>query len=274
MIWLSRFSAELGAGPAMGVGVDNREVSLDRSRFSMVLSASPSPSALRRGAFLLSAALVLAASPARADDEEDAAEEPAVDEPPVASIDDAEIDDEEETEVVIRSRFPKPPPGPSGKGRPTRVPEDRARFRGGVSAQIGGYIIEDTGLGLFGIQGRLGAQIIDEFGIYATPGFQLGASTEGALARVSIGVIPELTLGDLWFIGAGPEVFAAAGIDDELDVFGGAYLIAARLRTGFAFGSKRPGRRHAFTLAFDGHVDFYDGKVGVAPTVALGYDAF
>jgi hypothetical protein len=38
--------------------------------------------------------------------------------------------------------------------------------------------------------------------------------------------------------------------------------------------SKRPGRRHAFTVAFDGHVDFYDGRVGVAPTIALGYDAF
>ncbi len=226
---------------------------------------------------LLASALALAAAPALADDEDAPAEEPEAGQPetsPPASADEDAEEEEEETEVVVRSRFPAPPPGPSGKGRPTRVEEDRARFRGGVSAQIGGYFIEDTGLGLFGIQGRLGAQIIDEFGIYATPGFQMGASTEGALARVSIGVIPELTLGDLWFIGAGPEVFAAAGIDDDVDVFGGAYLIAARLRTGFAFGSKRPGRRHAFTLAFDGHVDFYDGKVGVAPTVALGYDAF
>lgn len=221
-------------------------------------------------------AMALAATPARADEEEDAAEQPAARPAPapVAGADEEAEEEEEETEVVVRSRFPKPPPGPSGRGRPMPVDEDRARFRGGVSAQIGGYVIEDTGLGLFGIQGRLGAQIIDEFGIYATPGFQMGASLDGAVARVSIGVVPELTLGDLWFIGAGPEVFAAAGIGEDGDLFGGAYLIAARLRTGFAFGSKRPGRRHAFTLAFDGHVDFYDGKVGVAPTVALGYDAF
>jgi len=42
----------------------------------------------------------------------------------------------------------------------------------------------------------------------------------------------------------------------EVDFFGGAYYVAARLRTRFAFGSKRPGRRHAFTLAFDSRVDF------------------
>ncbi len=238
-------------------------------------TSSRSP-AQRWGTVVVATALLLAPTAAFADDEVEAADEPAAnDEPAVAADDESEEEEEEEeTEVIVRSRFPKPPPGPTGKGRPTRVHEDRARFRGGVSAQIGGYVIEDTGLGLFGIQGRLGAQIIDEFGIYATPGFQMGASTDGAVARVSVGVVPELCLGDLWFIGAGPEVFAAAGIGDDGDFFGGAYFIAARLRTGFAFGSKRPGRRHAFTLAFDGHVDFYDDKVGIAPTVALGYDAF
>jgi hypothetical protein len=57
-------------------------------------------------------------------------------------------------------------------------------------------------------------------------------------------------------------------------VLGDPLNIALRTRAGFAFGRKRPGRRHAFTLALDGRLDFYEEGVGVAPTIGLGYDAF
>lgn len=152
--------------------------------------------------------------------------------------------------------------------------EDRARFRGGVSAEIGAYRIDGQTLGLFGLQGRLGVQFRDWIGLYAAPSFQFGVGEWDVMGRVALGVVPEFTVGDLFFFGAGPEFFAAAGATDEHGVFGTAANIGVLGRAGFAFGSKRPGRRHAFTLAGDLRVDFYRDDLGVAPTLSLGYDAF
>lgn len=160
--------------------------------------------------------------------------------------------------------------------------EDRARFRGGVSAYGGAYLFGGFAIPYGGVEGRLGAQIRDWVAVYAEPAFLLGGrlgETGGSVvARVSLGVIPEFTVADLWFIGLGPEVYAVAGgghstIDNTTGFFASASYVGINGRTGFAFGSKRPGRRKCFTLAFDGRVDFFGGHPGFAPALSLGYDA-
>lgn len=245
-------------------------------------------------ACLAAAVVVLAPGAARADDEpvdggwwSDDADEAA---PPEDSseIDDAEAaDDDDAAEEVA----PPPPAVHPKRHKALKVrarrartwdrhrsgvveEEDRARFRGGVSAEIGAYRIDGETLGLFGLQGRLGVQIRDWIGLYAAPSFQFGFGEWDVMGRVGLGLVPELTVGDLFFIGAGPELFAAAGVTDEHGVFGTAANIGVLGRAGFAFGSKRPGRRHAFTLAGDVRIDFYRNDLGVAPTLSLGYDAF
>lgn len=163
------------------------------------------------------------------------------------------------------------------------TPADRVRFRGGVSLLGGAYCLADAeGEGsdmtycafIGGVEGRLGVQFNDVFGLYATPSFQLGGGAWAVIGRVSVGIMPELTFGDVLFIGLGPEIFAADAAPDNADAFGEQSHLGVRGRAGLAFGSKRPGRRHAFTLATDIRVDIFDETVGVAPTFALGYDAF
>lgn len=246
-------------------------------------------------ACLAAAVVVLAPDAARADEPADGgwwsdegSADDASDADAADDVEEAEDDDGEEAAEVA----PPPPPVVRHKkhkalkvrARRARTwdrhrsgvveEEDRARFRGGVSAEIGAYRIDGETLGLFGLQGRLGVQIRDWIGLYAAPSFQFGFGEWDVMGRVGLGLVPELTVGDLFFIGAGPELFAAAGVTDEHGVFGTAANIGVLGRAGFAFGSKRPGRRHAFTLAGDVRIDFYRNDLGVAPTLSLGYDAF
>lgn len=181
---------------------------------------------------------------------------------------------------------PPPAPGPS-KGRQLRADgdgddesdgprptgRDHARFRGGVSLYGGGYLIRGTGIGYGGLEGRLGVQIRDWVGIYAEPAFLVGADSSGVIGRVSLGVIPEFSVADIWFIGAGPELYAVAGATKN-SYFVASSIVGVNARTGFAIGSKRPGRRHSFTIAADLRLDFFDGHPGVAPALSLGYDAW
>ena len=166
------------------------------------------------------------------------------------------------------SGFPPPPPPPAGKGIPTPVHEDPVRIRGGASAHFGAYTNRSFTLGLIGIDGRIGAQFMDMFGLYAMPRVSFGLG-DRELVRLGVALVPELTVEDLFFIGAGPEVYAPLG-----DLSAPAVPVAIRARTGFAFRSKRPGRRHAFSLAFDFSADFREDRVAFAPALSLGYDAF
>ena len=201
-----------------------------------------------------------------------------------ASAQESWLDDEPEPSATDRheesaptsSGFPAPPPPPPPTdARPRKVHPSRARFRGGASALVGSYWYGGRGAGAIGAQGRLGAQVTDVFGVYATPTV-LTMPGYGAtpLNRVSVGAVFDATIDHRFYIGGGPEIFGtfrSTGSGRELDE---QLPIALRMRTGLAFGSVRPGRRHAFTLGFDGTIDFYDSGIGVAPTLSLGYDAF
>src|SRR5262245_41190733 len=132
-----------------------------------------------------------------------------------------------------------------------------SRFRWGVSAaggpMMGGY---EGGAG--GLDARFGWQFDSMFAVYAQPALLLGAgasaSVEGAsatgLALYGMGVLADVTLIDLFYVGAGPELLlgaigeasASASTTGTSASASGAtgpfFSIAAR--AGFAFGSKRP----------------------------------
>jgi hypothetical protein len=174
------------------------------------------------------------------------------------------------------SGFPAaPPPPPPTDARPRRVHASRSRFRGGVSGLLGSYWLDGRGSGAIGVMGRLGAQVTDVFGVYATPTvLTMPGYGDRGLTRASLGVVFDATIDHRFYIGGGPEIFGTFRSGGLGPVVEDQRLFALRMRTGLAFGSVRPGRRHAFTLGFDGSLDFYDGTLGVAPALSLGYDAF
>lgn len=174
------------------------------------------------------------------------------------------------------SGFPEPPPPPAPTdARPRKVHASRSRFRGGVSGLLGSYWLDGRGAGAFGVMGRLGAQVTDVFGVYATPAvLTMPGYADRGLTRASLGVVFDATIDHRFYIGGGPEIFGTFRSGSLGPVVEDQRVFALRMRTGLAFGSVRPGRRHAFTLGFDGSLDFYDGALGVAPALSLGYDAF
>jgi hypothetical protein len=177
---------------------------------------------------------------------------------------------------LTSSGFPEPPPPPAPTdARPRRVHASHSRFRGGVSALFGSYWVDGRGVGALGLQGRLGAQVTDVFGVYATPGlYSMPDYANDALTRLSLGAVFDATIAHRFYVGGGPELFRTFHASSRGPVVDDQRVFALRFRTGVAFGTVRPARRHAFTLGFDSTLDFYDGTLGIAPSLSLGYDAF
>ncbi len=92
-------------------------------------------------------------------------------------------------------------------------PEDGARFRGGIAAEAGALIVPGVvTLGVAGIQGQLGAQINNNFAVYAVPNFDIVFGALGGV-NLSFAVMVDYTLDDNITFGIGPDVglFAALG---------------------------------------------------------------
>lgn len=158
------------------------------------------------------------------------------------------------------------------------------RFRWGISA-LGGPFVGGYSGGVGGINTRFGAQISRQLGVYGQPVLLAGAGAVVAngvaasatgLALWGVGVLPEMTFGDFFYLGLGPEVLigglasATAGGGGSADA--GAFFSLAG-RAGFALGSYKPERRSAFTIGLDFHMIFASDVV-VTPLIALGYDAY
>jgi hypothetical protein len=81
------------------------------------------------------------------------------------------------------------------------------RFRGGISAAGGGEFGSGFGFGLAGLDGRLGVQINNLFGVYVQPHLSFGSGSvngvSGATGTFAITGLAELTLIDRIFVGAG-----------------------------------------------------------------------
>jgi hypothetical protein len=175
--------------------------------------------------------------------------------------------------------------GESAEGTAEAAPSE-SRFRWGISG-AGGPLMGGYSGGAGGIDARFGMQLDSLLGIYAQPMLLLGAGVtadaEGAsasgVALYGVGVLADVTLADLFYAGLGPELLLGAIAEAEANsttssasgATGPFFSLA--LRTGFAFGSVRPTRRHAFTVGLDMHMVFAN-ELAVMPLVALGYEAF
>jgi hypothetical protein len=148
---------------------------------------------------------------------------------------------------------------------------------------MGGY---SGGAG--GIDARFGMQLDPMFAVYGQPILLAGAGAQAdlegasatALALYGVGALADLTLIDMFYVAAGPELlFGGMG---EAEVTTGATARAEAstgpffglaLRTGFAFGSVGPERRQAFTVGLDMHVVLAN-EAAILPLIALGYESY
>lgn len=178
---------------------------------------------------------------------------------------------------------------PTPAEKPAEQAEEATRFRWGISG-YGGPLMGGLSGGSGGVDARFGAQITNMLGVYAQPVLLLGAGADASVNGASLsgialygsGVLGEVTLADLVYIGVGPELlFGAMGsasaststASAKASGSTGPYLSVAA-RAGFAFGSMRPNRRKAFTIGLDMRTVFNPGDPVIVPCLALGYDAF
>lgn len=209
-----------------------------------------------------------------------------------------------------------PPPPPPQQSADAPAEDEGGRVRWGVNAQLGAFFPATSVV--FGLEGRVGYQFSPLFAVYGdiggVGGFGIGASasSSGASATVSLtsfwhlGVNAELTLGDHFYVAAGPHFASAAwgtitatgGTSGGSGSLGAAYgpMPALDVRLGFMTGAKRPGGgRRGFSIgldamtlfAFNGITATASGNdmgggasierrglvVGIAPTLTLGFDS-
>jgi len=108
-----------------------------------------------------------------------------------------------------------------------------------------------------------------------------GASASAsALVAAGLAAMADVTLGNIFFIAAGPELLAGAVGSARVDPktmkaqgSEGAYFSIAA-RTGLAFGSMTPKQRRAFTFGLDFRVILTPFDPVIVPMLGLGYDQF
>lgn len=187
-----------------------------------------------------------------------------------------------------------PPPGMSPPPPAPPPPEDGGRFRGGVAAEVGALIVPGVlSLGVAGIQGQLGGQINNNFGVYAVPNFDIVFGAVGGV-NLAFAVIVDYTLDDNLTFGVGPDVGVFAGFGGgggTVSAAGGA-LYGARLHFSWnpvvSHNASKP-RRKALAIGADlrllgGGAGFASsngssasaggGTFLLSPQVTIGYQAF
>lgn len=193
-----------------------------------------------------------------------------------------------------------PPPGfaPAPAPAPEPVRKDKARFRGGVALEGGGVLVPDIiNLGLAGIQGQLGVQINNSFGVYVVPSFHVIFGQMGGIQIGAAAIFDYTFLDDLLTVGAGPDVAAlvAFGLPTNGGIgvsAAGGSLYGARLHFAVnpVVGIGDNGiRRKALTIGVD--LRLYGGGAGfvsdstngvtakvadfiATPSLSIGYTAF
>jgi hypothetical protein len=199
------------------------------------------------------------------------------------------------TAGVASAQYYAPPPPPG------YVEVDGPRFRGGISLNGGALVVPGVvTIGSIGVQGQLGVQINDQWGVYAIPSFDVIIGSLGGIG-IGAGVLAEYTFPGLPIsLAAGPEagLFVAiggSGCDSTVgtcSAAGGA-LYGGRLRFEYHPIIVRRGiRRRALTIGADfrfltgdfgastvntsgnGTVSASANSFALSPALFIGYTAF
>ena len=195
----------------------------------------------------------------------------------------------------VEAAAPQPmAPPPPGMVLVPVEPKDGGRFRGGVALEGGALIVPGSfSVGLAGVQGQLGGQINDNWGVYAVPSLDIVFGAVGGL-NLGAAVMVDYTLDDSLTFGVGPDVdafVAFGGGSGTVSAAGGA-LYGARLHFGWnpaLSHETNRARRKALTIGVD--VRLMGGGVGGAtvtnngssssastfaliPMLTIGYNAF
>jgi hypothetical protein len=154
---------------------------------------------------------------------------------------------------------------------------DYARLRTGIDLTGGGLFLNGIGVGLVGLDGRLGVQLNNVFALYGQAHFVFGDGTAPALLGVSGGteVFSLTAVADFTF----RQVFVGFGV-------GGAYFgyepyasPEALFRFGFYPLERRHrwGRRSGLMIGADLHLEYVPhggGDAYLEPMFLIGWEAF
>ncbi len=195
--------------------------------------------------------------------------------------------------------------------QPVYVEPDRARFRGGVNLEAGALLVPavNLNLGEIAIQGEMGAQINNNWGVYVIPTVEIPFGRVFGIGA-SAGVLADYTFTGLPIgVALGPEVGGIVGLsglcnanstssscasNNSLSSFAGAYYGARARFTYYPVIVREGWRRRGLALGVDlrfiagafasetttttptgGSVSGTAGlTVGLAPMVFIGYAAF
>jgi hypothetical protein len=192
----------------------------------------------------------------------------------------------------------QPPPGMVLVPIEPPPPKDGGRFRGGVALEGGALIVPGIiSVGVIGVQGQIGGQINNNWGVYAVPSLDV---VFGSVGGVNLGaaVMVDYTLDDTLTFGVGPDtdIFGAIGGGSGTGTAVGGALYGARLHFGWNPALSHEtfrARRKALTIGVDmrllgGGAGFAtvtntaNGTTGSAgggtfvliPMLTIGYNAF
>jgi hypothetical protein len=171
-------------------------------------------------------------------------------------------------------------PAAPAAAAPAEDPADKTRFRFAVHLVGGPWILPDKSGGAGGVGFQLGAQINDNVGVYYNGTAAIGAGYGTAGAFVYNSVVPELTLANIFQVGAGPSLDSFAFGSVSLKTTGAkAVAIAGTFfgiqgRIGVALGSSKPGKKGRFMLGLELHPTFIPEVTPVSVFVTIGGGSF
>ena len=171
---------------------------------------------------------------------------------------------------------------------------DDVRFRGAINAEGGLLSVAgDYTVGLAGVNGELGVQITNLVGLYAKPHLDIVFGKVGGVA-IGSAILVDFTFGDVFTVGAGPDVgvFGAIGGNSSGVTGAGGLMYGGRIHLAAypVVGDGDDGvRRKALAIGLD--VRLLGGAVGTAtvsttggsasatsfvavPMLSIGYQAF
>ncbi len=164
---------------------------------------------------------------------------------------------------------------------------DGVRFRGGVGLEVGGLFITNlvgANLGAIGVQSQLGVQLNRNWGVYATPGFDI-AFGDGTGVTLGAGVLADYTFTGIPIgVAAGPTFGTLLAVGGDGGGAAGVYYGAKLRGAWYPIMVQNGFRRKALYVSLDlsilgfgvsnGVETVSTGIILVSPMASVGYQAF